>query len=288
MQAIRDLIHTCGLTRIAEDPEALLAHSVRLWPRPVESDTLETGASRFGGVPDLPPRWSWPEWQGVPQAFLAQLAMSEVAPYDVEGVLPHSGILYFFYDVEEWPWGFDPAHRGGWRVLHYEGDMSLLRRRQHPAELPDHGRFAPCALGFDPAVSLPVPHSRPLQRLALNEGETDRYESLWQQVMESDEDVPGPRHQLLGYPDPIQSIDMELECQLASHGLYCGNESGYKDPRAAGLQAGAADWRLLLQIDSDEVPGWMWGDAGRIYYWIQQQALQARTFDHVWLILQCY
>jgi hypothetical protein len=38
-----------------------------------------------------------------------------------------------------------------------------------------------------------------------------------------------PAHHLGGYPDPIQGEDMELDCQLASNGLYCGDESGYND-----------------------------------------------------------
>jgi uncharacterized protein YwqG len=52
--------------------------------------------------------------------------------------------------------------------------------------------------------------------------------------------------------------------------------------------AGAADWRLLLQIDTDEDgPGWMWGDVGRIYFWIKKHDLALRRFADVWLILQC-
>jgi uncharacterized protein YwqG len=32
----------------------------------------------------------------------------------------------------------------------------------------------------------------------------------------------------------------------------------------------------------------MWGDAGRIYFWIQEQDLKNRDFAKVWLVLQCY
>jgi hypothetical protein len=42
---------------------------------------------------------------------------------------------------------------------------------------------------------------------------------------------------------------MQLECQLASNGIYCGDPDGYKNPRVAELKSGAADWILLLQID---------------------------------------
>lgn len=64
---------------------------------------------------------------------------------------------------------------------------------------------------------------------------------------------------LLGHPDPVQG-DMQLECQLAANGVYCGDASSSRDPRTARLRPGAADWRLLLQVDSQHETGMMWGD----------------------------
>jgi uncharacterized protein YwqG len=31
----------------------------------------------------------------------------------------------------------------------------------------------------------------------------------------------------------------------------------------------------------------MWGDVGRLYYWIKQSDLHERNWELVWLILQC-
>jgi len=50
---------------------------------------------------------------------------------------------------------------------------------------------------------------------------------------------------------------MELECQLASNGINVGGPEGYKDPRRAELEAGVKDWKLLLQLDTDNDTGWM-------------------------------
>jgi uncharacterized protein YwqG len=74
---------------------------------------------------------------------------------------------------------------------------------------------------------------------------------------------------------------------LASNGVNTGG-SGEDDARRADLQEGITDWRLLLQIDSDDSLGTMWGDAGRIYFWIREQDLKNRDFAKVWLVLQCY
>jgi len=80
---------------------------------------------------------------------------------------------------------------------------------------------------------------------------------------------------------------MQLEAQLVSNGLYCGDASGYNNPRAKALAAGATDWVLLLQLDSDDAAKIMWGDAGMLYFWIRRDDLAARRFDRTWFTLQC-
>lgn len=81
---------------------------------------------------------------------------------------------------------------------------------------------------------------------------------------------------------------MELECQLASNGVYYRGLGAFGIDQVKNLESGAADWRLLLQIDTDEDgPGWMWGDVGRIYFWVKEQDLRSLRFDDAWLVFQC-
>lgn len=80
---------------------------------------------------------------------------------------------------------------------------------------------------------------------------------------------------------------MELECQLASNGVYCGNASEYASPQAVALAPGAPNWRLLLQFDTDDDLDVMWGDAGTIYYWVEEKKARAGNFANSWLVLQC-
>ena len=82
---------------------------------------------------------------------------------------------------------------------------------------------------------------------------------------------------------------MRLESQLVTNGIYVGDSSGYEDPRAGELESGADDWRLLFQLDSDEDRlGVMWGDVGRLYFWMREEDLRGRRFDAAWTILQCH
>lgn len=81
---------------------------------------------------------------------------------------------------------------------------------------------------------------------------------------------------------------MELECQLALKGIDSSVPIVDPSGKAKALAGGASDWRLLLQIDTDEDgPGGMCGDMGRIYFWIKCQDLRILRFDEAWLILQC-
>jgi uncharacterized protein YwqG len=221
----------------------------------------------------------WPTFRGRPQSFIAQVNLAEVTGLAGTEVLPGSGLLSFFYDAEQSIWGFDPSDRDGWRVLYAPtGD---LHRSAFPATLADEGRYAEQRLRPRPDATLVPWESSDLDALGLESGEVDAYVEVLDGLGSSDHLI----HRLLGHPDPIQG-DMQLECQMASNGIYCGG-SDREDPREAALRPGAASWRLLLQIDSEEDAGMMWGDVGRLYYWMHRDDLAARRFDAAWCILQC-
>ena len=65
---------------------------------------------------------------------------------------------------------------------------------------------------------------------------------------------------MLGHPDVVQS-----------------------DPRDQ-----APELCLLLQVDSDEAAGMMWGDLGRLYFWIRRDDLDERRFDRCELVFQSH
>ena len=243
-------------------------------------DHDRVGASRLGGEPDLPPGAEWPRKAGAPLSFVAQLDLSELAPYDVEGVLPTDGLLSFFYDATtQQAWGFDPEDRGSWELRHVAPDEEL-RRTPAPDDLDRAGRLRP--VGWRPRGELAFAtfDSLAVDRLGLTRDETIAYSDL----LETDDETI---HRVLGHPDPVQSGEMQLECQLAANGVWCGSPEGYEDPRVPGLTPGAADWQLLLQVDSQEETDMMWGDLGRLYVWIRDEDLAARRFDRTWVILQC-
>jgi uncharacterized protein YwqG len=61
-----------------------------------------------------------------------------------------------------------------------------------------------------------------------------------------------------------------------------------KHPRLAELDAAVADWRLLLQLDSDDSARFLWGDCGHLYFFVRESEARAGNFSNVWMVLQCY
>ncbi len=53
------------------------------------------------------------------------------------------------------------------------------------------------------------------------------------------------------------------------------------------LARGVDEWLLLLQLDSDDNAGTMWGDAGMLYFWIRKADLAASRFERTWMTWQC-
>jgi hypothetical protein len=162
-------------------------------------------------------------------------------------------------------------------VLLANEPVALAKPPPAAPDFPRHG------ISFETIATLPSYERPEIIRLGLSDAESE-------DLIDATGSVYGgePKHQIDGFPSPIQGDEMELECQLVSNGVYCGDSSGYTGAEAKALRDGAADWRLLLQIDSDDDWGVMWGDAGVLYFWIRETDARARRFDQAWVVLQCH
>lgn len=245
------------------------------------------GTSRLGGAPDLPASFTWPENRGRKLDFIMQVSLPDVAVLDHESLLPPDGMLTFFYDLEAQPWGFDPKDATGHRVAYFPRNAKLDRRAPPNIDF----RLKECALIFHEALTLPGFGSRDYGRLEsaakFSDNEAASYFELVADLQNQNRGKSEtPRHHLLGHSENVQG-DMQLEAQLVSHGLYCGDSSGYEDPRAREFAEGADDWTLLLQLDTDDRAQIMWGDCGMLYFWIPRQDMVDRHFKRVWAGLQC-
>lgn len=275
MELLHSLLRQRGLERAAHAIAAQTEPCVRLASRAAEDGRLPVGATKLGGAPDLPPDFAWPSWKGDALAFIAQIDTASLPAAPFLSVLPERSLLSFFYDAGQ-SWGSLPEHRGSCRVFAFPMGEGALERRPLPDELYD-AAYRACSLTPTLDFSLPDIWSRIAEKLPLSEEERELYGELY---VEHCERRPAA-HQLLGHADQIQN-DMQVECQLVTNGV-----TSLDDPRRAALEAGADEWRLLLQVISDEDAGMMWGDVGTVYFWIRDAALRTGDFSEVWTILQC-
>lgn len=235
------------------------------------------GRSRFRGSALIAPGTKWPEGPNGPLTFLLALDFAEVDALIARSEdLPTSGILNVFYDTTGADWSSSTAGPQHWRLLYEPGDV---------VECPP------------PVASA---HAVPFRMKPCVEGPPDGH----------------PRHQLAGNPRWIQ-VDHRPWLHFVS-GQYRTDRlaiaaldragvphdalatSDRKDLLSAAraldaaavdratFSPGVADWKLLLQIDSDESLSFCWGDVGTLYVLIRTGSLRARRFDEAWLCMQCY
>ncbi len=248
-----------------------------------------SGLTHFGGDPLLPEGFDYPtaglstfyddDVKPRPLHFLAQFDCSELAKFDSGRFLPERGLLSFFYECDSMRWGFDPDDRDSFRVLYFE-DVSKLVSTPHPPYEWDSERFEPLGIALSSEPSYPDGEDFSY----FTKVDWDCYDRLREELAP----YPHTRHKLLGWSDNIQG-SMPIECELVSRGHYLGNGHPKLENYHERAKLAAEEWLLLFQLDTvDNTSGQlMFGDCGRIYYYIRREDLAARRFDRVWLVSQC-
>jgi uncharacterized protein YwqG len=270
-ERVLDALSQAGLARLVP----LVKPCVRLTASNTPDLAIPIGASKIGGSPDLPEGFAWPQHDGAPLSFVVQVDLLDAARLPGTEILPPDGRLSVFYDTENYPWG-GLEDVGSWAVVYTAADQPLRRHESLTDAFPMSSR-----LSFSPSVSLPPSDAIELETLELDEEEAVAFVDLTEAFMTEDS-----THQLLGDPDEIQN-EMQRECALLAEGIDSSTLNILTDSRAQALKAAATQWRLLMQIDSDDEAGTMWGDTGMLYFWIREDDLRERRFDRVWMIMQC-
>jgi hypothetical protein len=243
------------------------------------------GATRFGGAPDLPPGFAWPNHESIDARFVAQIDLDELAAIMPDNPLPHSGLLSFFWWQED-SYGVDPE---GCRVHHFP--KQGLRRATDPwSKRPEHIGFFRRLFGAKPSDNGQGWHActaKPtlnlwLDHLAWENGLSKRFtpqesESLFELPPDSGLSFEG--HHILGNAQPIQgAVEVEAELPAGAHGAAAWESAART----------ASRWRCLLEVTSDGPPGFCFGDWGSVYFMITNDDLKHHRFDRVQPIFQCH
>jgi uncharacterized protein YwqG len=244
------------------------------------------GGSRLGGVPLVPWGTAWPQSPKRPMTFLGQLNFAQLAVAAGGGLplLPPTGVLCLFYDLDEQRWGFDPEDAAYWRLT-YVADADQAVALMPPA--PVREALAPHGLVANGAVSLPSPGDGHQARFPTGFARYLRrsYATMHAGFRRRHLAASGSEHQILGHPYWVDRDGRAL-AELASAGVYCGDwaagQAGNPEPVDT-----PGDWRLLWQIATEDAVGLRWGTGGMLYVLIREADLRSRAFGRAWLIQQC-
>ncbi|MBR6916927.1 MAG: DUF1963 domain-containing protein [Clostridia bacterium] len=284
--------------KLLEILKSLFGNEIRITPER-SKNPLSADASRIGGRPALPDGFVWPTYTGKaydddepverPLAFLAQINLKDTAPLDKDGLLPESGMLSFFYELETEKWGYEPDDKGSARVFYFP-DVSALTVFDFPEELNDDYRLPEYELKFELKISVPYEDADEFEECLCEElCEFDYDSDDLESFLDDNELYSWGNSKLLGNPFIIQD-SMEEECETVTRGYGCGepgDSAGISKEEIDDIEEKSADWILLFQMSGidDKLS---FGDDGNIYFWIRKQDLADRDFSKVWLILQCY
>ena len=271
--------------------------AITLRPCETLTNTLTPWQSKLGGLPYLPHEADYPhDSQGRPLYLLAQINCAEVPPLPD---FPHRGMLQFFispYATLVHLWGLDyhhPDRQDYFRVLYYpevhtdpaavQQDFAFLPPLPTP---PAAMTWTQKLLGLfkKPALHLPFQYPCamhftadeqlvPLDDAALHlsgAGVPDVDAGNWFDVLDDDfteayfDAIPHEGHRLGGYAHHVQE-----DLRIVENSPY-------------------RDYVLLLQLDSDEANGMMWGDLGVCHFYIHPDDLRRRDFSRVLYNWECY
>ena len=270
-----------GLSAYTALAARLAQPALRLTATPTPDSANAVGASRLGGLPDFPDGQAWPAMNGAPMSFVGQIRLQDAHALDGGEALPAAGLLSFFYDASQQTYGGDPNDHAGLSVLYFgaSAQAGLVHHVGFPAALPPAAQFASAAVTLAPVATYAQDLQAELPERKISAQDQKRFEAALTHLAPS----TTPRHQLLGHPNTIQD-DMRQQCQFAANGV--ADPSTLDQKQADALVASANDWRLLLQVDSDQRLNMQWGSSGMLYFWIRQQDLAIANFSHCWVVLQ--
>ena len=253
------------------------------------NDSEIVDKSKIGDKPYLPKDFVWPYYQELPLSFLAQINLEEVKSLDKDNLLPSTGMLYFFYELETEEWGYHPESKGCAKVFYYE-DISNFSLIDFPENMEDDYKIPEFKVTFKSNISLP---SYENFYLLLKEHDTFKKQNIsFKDFIPLYHDIFIPDNnytKLLGHPEVIQN-PMEEECEAVTRGFDMGGVESYPKKYQKEIRSTSKDWILLFQMDTVETSDYelMFGDSGHIYFWIKKEDLANKNFENIWLILQCY
>jgi uncharacterized protein YwqG len=279
--------------RIHDDLERLKRNSIQLEITPVDERAIPLGGSKFGGRPDAPkgmewPRISAPEERVTVLPFVAQIRLSDLAPHDVEDLLPDVGLLFFFQLPMLSGGDINPAC---WKVIFHPSETDQLERLEFPEALIEQDRSASCTVtSFRAEWTLPHVETCFIGDQGSHQGQLVLTEEEWSSYSELRYELRSNQyiHQMLGHSDDVQPYAMEGVGYTTVRDQLFPEWSPVTDEfwGSPAFQTEVKQGRLLLQLREFVGSMFLGGREGHLFFFVKNNDLAARNFDRVWVTEQ--
>jgi uncharacterized protein YwqG len=320
---LQALIEKHGLAEHQAAIHQIARTMIRITAKKERESKIAIGNSKMGGDPDLPEGMEWPVYNGRPMSFLLQLNLADLKDFRSSKFKAKEGMLYFFCEPENWkfeegsysvvfspkqskflkripnPASHPPSdnrdgdNREKYNVRNYIGKLVQVDK---PLDI--GGSYNSASVMFSEELSLPEYRSPTVSRMfGKDEVFMGQYDEWKYQRKEKGEKKCSDAQMIVDF-EVFNALrgkysdlcgDWILEGKLSwedckdftDHHMF-----GYCNPFQwePALREGEL---LLLQIDTDDGPGWMWGDVGKLYFWILESELLDNDFSKVQVEEQC-
>ncbi len=257
---------------------------------PARTESRPTGAvllptpgaesrSHFRGRPMLAANAQWPSGPNGALSFLVCIDFSELGQVAAGAHgMPSSGFLNVFYDTGGGDWSVATDGPSHWRLLFETGEA-----RELPGDVDGAVEHSSVPMQFQ-VDKAQLEHS-PRHRLGGSPEWLQSDQRAWLHFISGrylvDDAVARALREAGLEPDILRTSDQNVLLRAAK-----ALEAAGVDPSI--FDAGVSEWRLLLQLDSDESLSLEWGDAGRLYVMIPEPSLASCSFGDAWICWQCY
>jgi hypothetical protein len=228
-----------------------------VWPTDTRAGSKRAkGAKKLG---ETPARF--------PLSFIGQIDCADVAPFELSGVLPTSGLLSFFLDPGSW------FGQGDGVAVFYTSTGTPLTQAAAPPDLPKEAVYGVVLLTkFRSLLSLPTQPDEAASALlkGLSKADPELVQIYTDDVYHLIDDPQGHAPvQLLGYPSYVHGGETSKAQTLL---LSFSPPSNY----------GSRGDKL-----HDSWPDGDFGDTGLFYCQIAEADLRALRFEKAWGYTQC-
>ena len=233
--------------------------------------------SSTGGFPPEGLKFEWPQFDGDSLSLLATIYLEELPA--LHNWLPRDGVLLFFYDFKNGPWGTDLAEAAGWKVLWVAdtpaGDTAVS---EIPKNLNDGFVFKARPLSFKEGETLPFADHPLFEELELSDDLMEELESG-----PADDEGGASCGHIGGYSGAAGGALYAFRCreQIMGEDPDRADEANFEE-----IQAAESEMFLLFEYEMDERET---EEAPEIFgsrnfsFWAYKADVRQQDFSKVWL-----